>query len=189
MARQPHRRKAFTLIELLLAISIIILVAGMIVPMVSAFSGTSMVEQTVNEVRSYLLLARQQAVQYHRPVAVFFLPPTEHTLNSRMMLFELRSIRGVPRNYTDIKNWRVIPGEYGTSVRRGIEIRKRGDSGKIPKPFCIAYTPGGFVDDEVDANSVSIQIGPRSGTETAETHVAVAVNRSTGTIMKLRRED
>jgi prepilin-type N-terminal cleavage/methylation domain-containing protein len=186
MAKQRHRKRAFTLIELLLAISIIVLVAGMIVPMVSAFSGSSMVEQTLNEVRSYLLLARQQAVQYHRPVAVFFLPPTDHTPNSRMMLFELR---GTSKT-TQIKDWRVIPGEYGSTVRRGIEVRKRGDNGEIPAPFCIAYTPSGFIDDEVDADSLSLQIGPRrTGTETAETHVAVAVNRSTGTIMKLRRRD
>jgi len=183
--RRRHRTRGFTLVELLLAISIIILVAGMIVPMVSAFSGGSMVEQTVNDVRSYLLLTRQQAVQYHRPVAVFFLPWTDHTLNSRMMLFEPRGTAIT----ADIGDWRVIPGEYGASVRRGIEIRSRGDCGKVPKVFGIVYTPSGFVDDVVDANSISIQIGPRSGTETAETHIAVAVNRSTGTIMKLRRED
>lgn len=182
-----RKNRGFTLVELLLSISIIILVATMIVPMVSAFSSGNVVDQSINEVKSYLLLARQQAVQFGTPVAVYFLPPTKFTPNSRMILVELKDNPGTPNEIANISNWRVIPGEYGAAVRQGIEIRKRNDAASTPTAFCIVYTAGGFIDSRCPAENTSLRIGPKPGGESRMVAKAVAVNRSTGSIIQLER--
>lgn len=184
---RKRTKRGFTLVELLLSVSIIILVAGMIVPMVSAFSSGNIVEQSINEIKSYLLLARQQAVQYGTPVAVYFLPPTQLTPNSRMILVQLRDQLASSNDITNMGNWRVIPGEYGAAVRQGIEIRKRGDSGTPAAAFCIVYTSGGFIDSRCPAANTSIRIGPKLNSESRMKAEAVAVNRSTGSIIQLER--
>ena len=180
---RTQRQSAFTLMELLLAISIIVLVAGAVGSLVTALSGGSLVAETLNEVKGYLLMARQQAVQYHRPVAVFFLPPTDLTPNSRMMLFELKPTLPNPSNIEDVSNWYVMPGGYGANLRAGIEVRNRAGAGL----FCIPYSANGSVDSRCPANNTSIQIGSQTGRESAMRAKAVAINRVTGAVLQLRR--
>jgi len=175
--------KGFTLVELLLAISIIILVAGMIVPLVRAFAGSGGVDSALNEVKGYLLMAKQQAVQYHQSTAVFFLPPTELTQNSRMMIFQRRERLINGNDLTDIRNWQVMPGAYGAGLRRGLEVRNRsGDN-----LFCIIYNAQGYVDNGCPLNNTCIRIGPKEGSESGERPQAVAISRATGSILQFER--
>jgi len=178
-----RRCTGFTLIELLLAISIIVMVASMIVPMVSALSGGSLVEQSVNEVKGYLLMGQQQAVQYHEYVAVFFLPPTELTQNSRMMVFNLKKTLADPHSLTTLSNWRAMTGAQAAHLRSGIEVRNRGSD----SVFCIIYNPNGYVDNRCPAENLSIRIQPSAGIESPERARALAINRATGTILQLSR--
>lgn len=178
-----QRRRGFTLIELLLAISIIVMVAAMIVPMVTAFSGGSLVEQSVNEVKGYLLMAQQQAVQYHEHVAVFFLPPTALTQNSRMMVFELKKMPSNPDRLAHVSNWRVMTAAQAANLRAGMEIRNRGDDDL----FCIIYNPNGYVDYRCPSENLNIRIGPKQGVESPERSRPLAINRATGTLLQLQR--
>jgi len=175
--------RGFTLVELLLAISIIVLVVGMIVPMVRAFSGSGGVDSAVNEVKGYLLMARQEAIQYHRDIAVFFLPPTELTQNSRMMVFERQDRLVNANDLADIRNWRVIPAGYGANLRRGLEVVNRsGDN-----LFCVIYNANGYVDSACPLANTCIRIGPKQGSESGERPQAVAISRATGSILQFER--
>jgi prepilin-type N-terminal cleavage/methylation domain-containing protein len=185
MAKRSQR--AFTLVELLVTIAIIIFVAGMIVPMVSAFTTGGITEQSVNVVKSYLMLARQQAVQHGKPVAVFFLPPTQLTTYSRMIMVEARKDFGTSTDITSITNWRVIPGEHGAALRRPIEVRKVGDNSKIPKAFCIVFTAGGYVDSRCPPANTSLRVGPSPHSDSGLTSIDVPINRNTGGVLKLKR--
>jgi prepilin-type N-terminal cleavage/methylation domain-containing protein len=178
----------FTLVELLLSISIIVMVAAMVAGMMNAFSKGSVVEKAVNEIKSYLLLAKQEAVQMGKPVAVFFVPPTDLTPNSRMILLEARDQLPAGTDVTQLSNWRVIPGEYGATVRQGLEIRRKGDTSGQAESFCIVYTPGGTIDNRCPANNLSLSVGPTKTSNARMTPAGVAVNRSTGTITQLERD-
>ena len=175
--------RGFTLVELLLAISIIVLVVGIIVPMVRMFTGSGGVDNAVNEIKGYLLMARQQSIQYHQDIAVFFLPPTELTQNSRMMVFEQRERLINANDLADIRNWQVMPAGYGVNLRRGLEVVNRSGD----KLFCVIYNSNGYVDSRCPLDNTCIRIGPKSGTESAERAQAVAISRATGSILQFER--
>lgn len=186
--KRTDSKRAFTLVELLLSISIIILVAAMIAPMVTAFGGASLSEATRNELKAYLMLARQQAVQYNRPVAVFVLPPTQLTEVSRLMLFELKENPSNLNNIADVNNWRAMAGAYGTKIRRGIVISNNGNV-TSPDMFGIVFDASGAIDARCPAQNTTLLISPRNVTESTEQQMAVAINRATGSILDLSRED
>lgn len=174
---RTRRERGFTLVELLLSITIIVLVAGMIVPMVSAFSGANVVDETVNEIRGYLLMAHQRAVQHHKDIAIFFLPPTEMTPNSRMMIFDLKDDASFLTDITDVRNWRVMPGAYGTHARRNLEIT----NGLGSNMFCVVYNSEGRIDNRCPDANTQIRIGPRSK-DSLDRAQSLSINRHTGGI-------
>jgi prepilin-type N-terminal cleavage/methylation domain-containing protein len=172
-------KRGFTLVELLLAISIIILVAGVIVPMARTFGGANIVDETLNEVKGYLLMARQHAVQHHRPVAVFFLPPTDFTPNSRMMIFEMKKQPPNASDLANVNNWTVMAGAYGANIRPGLEVVNGSDDNL----FAVVYNTRGYIDTRCPPANTVIRIGPRKGTESALRPKAVAISRATGTVL------
>jgi type II secretory pathway pseudopilin PulG len=69
--RRP-RSRAFTLIELLAVIGIIILLVGITIPAIKSLSKSNDQSQSVNLVRSMISTARAIAISQHRPVGVVF---------------------------------------------------------------------------------------------------------------------
>lgn len=182
--RTPHRA-GFTLIELLMAISIILLVAGMMVPVVRTFTSGAGVDSAMNELRGYLLLARQTAVQQHRPTAVFFLEPTPISPMQRIMIFqEKANAQGASRAH--ISNWKILPGAYGIKVPEGLAITN--SAGQLgANDFCIIYDPQGFIPPDCPDKNLSLRIGSREGVEHAIRPRVFAIGRATGSILKLDR--
>jgi prepilin-type N-terminal cleavage/methylation domain-containing protein len=78
-ARSPH---AFTLIEVMVVISIIVILLAVSIPTIKALTTGSREAQAVNLIRSYLVNARSIAMSQHRMVGVVFFEenPTNHNL-------------------------------------------------------------------------------------------------------------
>jgi type II secretion system protein H len=72
--RSGQARGAFTLIELLIVITIVGIMASVIIPDMSATAGAVSLEAVARSVASDLRLARQAAIQYRTPVVVTFNP-------------------------------------------------------------------------------------------------------------------
>jgi type II secretory pathway pseudopilin PulG len=173
-------RKAFTLVELLLAVTIIIVVAAAIVPMISSMSGGSRVKGALNEIQGFLMMARQEAVQSQKEVAVFFLPPTRLTPSSRAMLFQLRANHQVSESIGD---WVAMAGSYGIALAPGLEVRNGADADL----FCIIFNSRGYVHRLCGTPSTCIKVQPKQGQESREQPLTAAVNRATGAFLRFER--
>jgi len=172
--------RAFTLIELMITVSIIVGVAALVAGMMSAIAGTSKSEEAVNIVNGYVQMARQQAVQYGQPVAVFFLDKTPYSLNTRMMVFEPR-LTGVVTH--DIVDWQTVPGSRAATLPENVIVRNASNQPCFP----IIFDSQGMVHPKTLAADVSIIIGPRDANETRDRPKAIAINRATGAVMRFER--
>jgi general secretion pathway protein H len=72
--RSQNARGAFTLIELLIVVTIVGLMASVVIPAMSTTSGAVSLEAVARSVAADLRLARQAAIQYRTPFDVLFDP-------------------------------------------------------------------------------------------------------------------
>jgi prepilin-type N-terminal cleavage/methylation domain-containing protein len=178
-----NTRKGFTLIELMISVSIIALVAAAVVQTISAIGGASRTDGAVNEIRGYLLMAQQQAVQYNKSTAVWVLPATKFSTSPRLMVFELRPTCDKPSR--NISDWQVMAGSYALSLPPGLTIRNGAKADSFP----IIFDSQGCIEPPpvcLDADT-RLMIGPAPGRESRERPRAVAINRTTGAMMRFER--
>ena len=118
---KSYRTRGFTLVELMVTISIIILAAMMVVPLVEAMTGSNRVEGALLEVQGYMGMARQEATQFNKTVAVRFVPPTHLTPQPRLMLEIMKEGKTDPANPA---NWQVKAGAYGAKLTDMVSFEK-----------------------------------------------------------------
>jgi prepilin-type N-terminal cleavage/methylation domain-containing protein len=70
--QHPQKTSAFTLIELLLVMSVITILSVMVIPSMSKFMHSTRVQQAAQAVFTALYRARAEAQRFRQPVAVFY---------------------------------------------------------------------------------------------------------------------
>ena len=171
-----YRTRGFTLVELMVTISIIILAAMMVVPLVEAMTGSNRVEGALLEVQGYMAMAKQEAVQFNKTVAVRFVPPTPLTPQTRLMLEILAEGQTDPTNPT---NWQVKAGSYGAKLPDMLKIENGADD----QSFRIWFNSDGFIPQDCPDDNLVIKAGPRTA-ETLEPSITYAINRATGQFLR-----
>jgi len=171
-----YRTRGFTLVELMVTISIIIMAAMMVVPLVEAMTGSNRVEGALLEVQGYLTMAQQEAVQFNKTVAVRFVPPTRLTPQPRLMLEILREGEIASQNDT---SWLIKAGAYGAKLPDMLKIENKADD----QSFRIWFNKDGFIPPECHGDNLEIKAGPET-TETLEPTMTYAVNRATGQFLR-----
>ncbi len=173
-----HRTtEAFTLVELMVTMAIIILAATMVAPLIGSLTRGNNVEGALLDVQAYLAMARQQAVQYNKSVAVRFVQPTDLTPNWRLMIEELRDGASSPSN---AGSWRVLPGAYGAKLPPMLKV-ENGSGGS--SGWRIWFGPDGFIPQSCPDSNLIIKVGPGSK-DIKEPTVSYAVNRATGQFLR-----
>ncbi|NLX60735.1 MAG: prepilin-type N-terminal cleavage/methylation domain-containing protein [Phycisphaerae bacterium] len=173
-----HRTtRAFTLVELMVTMAIIILAATMVAPLIGALTKGNRVEGALLDVQAYLAMARQQAVQFNKSVAVRFVPPTDLTPSWRLMIEELKDGAGSPSN---AGSWRVLPGAYGAKLPSMLKMENGGGGSS---GWRIWFGPDGFIPQTCTDSNLIIKVGP-SSTDIKEPTVSYAVNRATGQFLR-----
>ncbi len=165
------RKNAFTLVELMLAMSIIIVVTAIMVPTVSTLTGGSRVEGAANQVQGFLLMAKQQAVQHNKKIRVRFLPPfykgSPISPNTRLVLYEPK-LSG--------SGWKVLAGSRAAQLPPDLVVTT--EQGR--DDFYITFNSRGSVED----GETVLRIGVRAGSESGENAKPLAINRSTGAFLR-----
>lgn len=181
------RANGFTLIELMLVITIILLMAGVAVPLLTQMAGSSKTDNAAAQVQAMIQMARQQAVQYHVETSVLFLPPNTGTTNhpyTRMILGQ---------NTTPGGTFQVMPGTYTVDLPNGIQVATLAAGspgyaalGSTPAgPFGIAFSTAGTVHPRTNSSNLVLEIGPVGNTESTEKTVEYRLNRVTGAFLQL----
>lgn len=170
--------KAFTLVELMVTMAIIVLAATMVAPLVSALTGGNRVEGAMLEIQGYLAMARQQAVQYNKMVAVRFVPPTKMTAQWRIMIEELKESATDPKLSS---SWRVMPGAYGLKLAGMLTVSS--DAANASSGWRLWFDPDGFISNDCPDGNLVIGVGPTSK-DTIEPKITYHVNRATGQFLK-----
>ena len=170
------RTGGFTLVELMITISIIIMVAMMVMPLVEALTGSNRVEGVLLEVQGYMAMAQQEAVQFNKTVAVRFVPPTQLTSQPRLMIEIMKEGKTDP---TRDDSWQVKAGAYGAKLISMIKIENAG--GK--ESFRIWFNSRGFIPQDCPGENTIITAGPRTN-ETLEPTITCAMNRATGQFLR-----
>ncbi|NIA21545.1 MAG: hypothetical protein GWP05_06170 [Anaerolineaceae bacterium] len=171
-----YKTGGFTLVELMITISIIIMVAMMVMPLVEAMTGSNRVEGTLLEVQGYMTMAQQEAVQYNKTVAVRFVPPTQLTSRPRLMIEIMKEGKTDP---TDAGNWQIKAGTYGAKLLDMLKIENAGGQ----ESFRIWFNSRGFIPQDCPDNNLQITAGPRTN-ETIEPTITYAINRATGRFLR-----
>jgi prepilin-type N-terminal cleavage/methylation domain-containing protein len=169
--------QAFTLVELMVTMAIIILAATMVAPLVGALTEGNRVEGALLEVQGYLSMARQQAVQHNTSVAVRFVPPTVMTPHWRLMIEELKDSSSDP---SSAGSWRVMSGAYGAKLAPMLSL-SNGSGGS--SGWRIWFDPDGFISSSCPDGNLIIKVGPGSA-DIREPTVSYAVNRATGQYLR-----
>lgn len=174
-----RRQSGFTLMELMLTVAIVLIVAVMMLPVITALTSGRRIEGTINQVQSYLSLARSEAISRNRHTAVFFFGPTEITPASRLMIFQIRNNPPKPNSLEDLTNWTIIPGAYGTRIPPGVKIT----NGDGDQRFAVMFTNRSGIHSDCPPDNLTVRIGPDSD-ESNERSVEYVVNRATGRFLK-----
>jgi prepilin-type N-terminal cleavage/methylation domain-containing protein len=174
------RRNGFTLIELMLVVTIIILMAGMAVPLLTQMSGSSRTDNAATQVQAMILMARQQAVQYHTETSVMFLQPNVSTgaiahPYTRMILGQSTT--------PGSGNFAAVPGSYAIDLPNGIQVAN-GANPPVTQ-FAIAFSTAGTVHPKTSSANTVLDIGPITGTGSMEKTVEYRLNRVTGGFLQL----
>ena len=179
-----RRTNGFTLIELMLVVTIIILMAGAAVPLLSKMAGGGRTDNAASQVQAMILLARQQAVQYHVETSVLFLPPEATTGGSTAHPYT-RVIIG--QNTTaGGGSFKVLAGAYAINLPNGIQVANGATAaGTLPAQFGIAFTTAGTVHPQTNSGNLVLDIGPVAGMESTEPTVEYRLNRVTGGFLQL----
>ncbi len=186
-----ERTDGFTLIELMLVITIIVLMAGTAVPLLTQMSGASKTDNAASQVQSMILMARQMAVQYHTETSVRFLPPYTGSNGSvhpftRMILGQIQT-----GSLAGSGNFGVVAGSYAIDLPNGIQAVSSTMLANPPTPpatyptFSIAFNSAGTVHPQTQSANLVLDIGPISGTESTEKTVEYRLNRVTGAFLQL----
>jgi prepilin-type N-terminal cleavage/methylation domain-containing protein len=170
------RTNGFTLIELMLVVTIIILMAGAAVPLLSNMAGAGRVDNAASQVQAIILMARQQAVQYHVETSVEFIVPDLAHPYTRVITGQC----GVPGT-GNTTGFSVVAGSYAIKMPNGIQVA----NGAGATTFSIAFTTAGMVHPQTLAADLVLDIGPITGTESAEQTVEYRLNRVTGAFLQL----
>ncbi len=171
-----YKTSGFTLVELMITISIIIMVAMMVMPLVEAMTGSNRVEGVLLEVQGYMTMAQQEAVQFNKTVAVRFVPPTELTSQPRLMIEIMKEGKTDP---TKANSWQVKAGAYGAKLLDMLKIENADGE----ESFRIWFNGSGFIPQNCPDPNLSITAGPRTK-ETIEPTFTYAINRATGRFLR-----
>ena len=167
----PSRKRAFTLVELMLAMSIIIVVTAIMIPTVSTLTGGSRIEGAVNQVQGFIRMAQQQAFTYNKKVRVRFLPPfyrgSPISPNTRLVLYE-QKLSG--------QGWKVLAGSRAAQLPTDLVMTN--EHGR--DDFYITFNSRGAVED----GDTVMRIGVRSGSERRDHPKPLVINRSTGAFLR-----
>ena len=177
-----RRTGGFTLVELMLVVSIIILMAGAAVPLLSMMAGGSRSDNAASQVQAIIQMARQQAVQYHVETSVEFLSPNTGTTTNHpytRVITGQNTSPGVNNNFT------VLAGSYAINLPNGVQVA----NGSGGTQFAIAFTAAGTVHPRTAPAYLVLDIGPITGTESAESTVEYRLNRVTGGFLELTPQE
>ncbi|HEY7115675.1 MAG TPA: prepilin-type N-terminal cleavage/methylation domain-containing protein [Tepidisphaeraceae bacterium] len=123
-----HRRRAFTLTELLVVISIIVLMLAMAVPMFSIFSGSRSIEGAQNTVSAMLQRARARAIGMQERRGVFFFED-QATKKAAMLLVKVDEPVSGPNSVANVielddpeEDMQLLPTGVGTAFVLGVNV-------------------------------------------------------------------
>jgi prepilin-type N-terminal cleavage/methylation domain-containing protein len=176
--------RGFTLIEMMIVVSILILVAAMMVPMLSHLAGSNRAEAAALEIQSYMMMARQRAVESHKDTAAYFVAPSPSSAVQvyRVMLIEAVSSQA---DLTLPSNWQVVAGSYGAKLPAEMVVH---DGFSTPATtFAIHFDARGMAVNQFPHQNFQIYIGPRAavgGANSKERTIWFAVNKATGGFLR-----
>jgi type II secretion system protein H len=163
---EPGRRAAFTLMELILVMSIIVMVIGLVMPSLKGFFRGRNLD---NEARRFLSLTR-----YAQSRAISEGLPVELWMNPHEGSYGVQALSGYTESQTNsmIRDFRVDPTvQLSFSVPSSVLIRSNywtqapGQFGAVAK---IRFQPDGFISDTSPQN-VYLRQGAESMVWIAET--------------------
>ena len=172
------RQRAFTMVELLVTIMVILLVSVMLVPFLGGL-GKDRTEAAANQLQGYLSLAKQEAMKSHRDTALFIIPPGEFITDTRLVLFQLKE----GGNGKLAAGWQVIPGSLGMEMPEGIKIV----NAKNQEYFHIWFNAQGALADDCRVDNMTIRIGPRSQESRMRT-IQYSIGRQTGGLLRFNNK-
>ncbi|MGM0544714.1 MAG: pilus assembly FimT family protein [Pseudomonadota bacterium] len=185
----PVQQRGFTLIELMLTLTIASLLTMVAVPSFSTFMARQQLAGDVNQLLSVMTFARSEAIKQRQPITVSFSPPD--TSISTRRPDECRDDEQIddsgddgPRYaYSTWCYWAESPGNDGEGalmrVGQAASIRQPDD------PFSLVFESLGDADvsDCADTGQCEITLAP-SGAEDAIDPVTIRV-RETGSLRKV----
>ena len=144
---QPHNgpRKAFTLIELILVMGIIVMIASLAVPMVTRTLGRQSLKQGADRVRVAMGKARVQAIKTGDVQALFFLPEGNWFNVAQFSQLSLQA--GIASREQSLLNNRIYTGYEDNVLPKGIRFA----AGSMEVDSRSAQTLG---DVKVDSDSI-----------------------------------
>lgn len=175
-----RRCKAFTMIELLVTIMVILLVAVMLIPFLGGI-GSDQAVSAANQFQAYLSLARQYAVGSHRDTALFVIRPSaDGYMNStRLIIFQLKE----GGDGTKGSDWQTIPGALGLEMPENVKIV----NGVNYDMFYVWYSGDGTIADACPDSNLTIRIGPRNSESRIRT-IQYAIARQVGSLVRFNDE-
>ncbi len=148
------RYKAFTMVELLVTIAVILLVSAMLIPFLGGL-GADQAESAANQFQGYLSATRARAIASRRDTALFVVPPSDYINSTRLIMFQLKEKAGDGKQ---AKDWQILPGSYGMEMPENVIITNANQEDL----FYIWFNSRGALSDECDNKNMSIRIGPRT---------------------------
>lgn len=148
------RARAFTLIELILVMSIIVLIAGMVAPSLNGFTAGRRVRYSATQLVSLANYARTQSISEARA----------YRLN-----FDLSAEKYWLTADDGTGTFAALPGDLGEQHTAPDGVKITMDIAKQPDGQYIAFQPDGTVDPShitlIDANGGSTIVACESATE------------------------
>lgn len=175
-----RRCKAFTMIELLVTIMVILLVAVMLIPFLGGI-GADQAVSAANQFQSYLNLAKQYAVGSHRDTALFVIRPSaDGYMNStRLIIFQLKEGGDGSKG----SGWQAIPGALGLEMPESVKITNAQNEDL----FYIWFSGDGTVAEGCLDKNLTIRIGPRNSESRIRT-IQYSIARQVGSLVRFNDE-